>query len=126
MARKSDKPKIVYAIRNTVTQRIYIGCTNNLEARIPAHFKELKDGRKKRYGEKASLWQEDYDTHGRDSFLVYILEKDIPIERAAEREQFWIDKYQARDKARGYNYREPVPKRYPFKVEPGMPPIPEV
>lgn len=58
----------VYQIKNLVTGNFYIGCSSFFNTRIEAHFKSLES---KRHISKRM--QEDYDSHGANSFVVGIL-----------------------------------------------------
>lgn len=41
--------------------------------------------------------------YGLENFEIEILEKDIPIEKLTEREQYWIDYYDVCNPNKGYN-----------------------
>ena len=123
----SELPYTVYAIRCSITGRIYIGVTANVERRIKQHYKELVTEWKRTYvyGQKEyepSLWQLDFNKYGKYVFGVYILESEIPYKRRLEREQFWIDEYMAYDPRYGYNtYGRPPCS---FEILNGKPPKP--
>lgn len=100
---------VVYAIRCRNTNRTYIGSTKDFERRVYAHFAELRSGKKNCHSaarlrpKTPTKWQEDFDTYGADSFEVIVVEKDVPAEERAKREQYYIQKYDAI--GNGYNIR---------------------
>lgn len=127
---KNEQPITVYAIRNKKTGRIYIGSTVDPKSRVASHFNELKNKRKNTrlpYPEPhivPSQWQRDYDAYGFDSFEWYILEENIPYEKRAQREEYYIKLYRAAEKEYGYNAREVVGECYDRAFNPGKPPVP--
>ena len=108
---------VIYAVRCIESQRVYIGSTSCLKARLAAHFSELKRGA------KPSLWQTDYDKYGRDSFEFYVLEKNVSYAKRSEREDYWIRKYRASEPEHGYNLK--TVKTNEFVIKPGSPPLPQ-
>lgn len=79
--------------------------------RIKTHFSELKGGRKNQsipgkreapYSEP-TLWQKDYNEHGRDSFKVFAIESNVTFEKQAERETFYMNTYDTLNPLHGYN-----------------------
>lgn len=127
---KSDRPASVYAIRNKITGRIYIGSAVDARMRVQTHFSELRRGNKLisiRHGSlrtTLSQWQIDFNAYGFDSFEWYILEENIPPDKRAEREEYYIKLYRATEKEYGYNYRELVGAAYDKHFKTGMPPLP--
>lgn len=98
--------KTIYAIKCEATGRIYIGCCQGYENRIRAHFNDLRNGRKTVYKNGKhiqSQWQKDFNEHGRDSFLTYVIEKDVPKEQAIEKEFEYIAAYKSAEPEYGYN-----------------------
>lgn len=57
----------VYIIKNTITNKIYIGSSNNLGNRISKHFSECKHNR-----HPNRLFQLDFDKHSQSSFVFNI------------------------------------------------------
>jgi transcriptional regulator with XRE-family HTH domain len=111
--RKEENYRTIYAIQCEATKRVYVGCTRNLEARIRAHFQELRSGRKKQYmgnmkdrapKDNRSVWQKDYDEYGESSFKIYVLDKDVPIEVSYNTEISWIKYYDSTNPKYGYNH----------------------
>ncbi len=127
---KSDRPASVYAIRNKVTGRIYIGSSVNAKTRVQTHFSQLKHESKRKSGgfgivvSSFTQWQLDFNKYGFDSFEWYILEENIPPDKRAEREEYYIKLYRATEKEYGYNHRELVGAAYDKHFKTGMPPLP--
>lgn len=92
-------PRIVYAIRNNTTNRMYIGSSSNVFRRIHQHFTALQSHR-----HPILDMQKDFDEHG-DSYTVTILDT---IENWSERdkEYEWQAKYQSNVYGTGYNYQD--------------------
>jgi group I intron endonuclease len=87
----------IYTIRNKVNNKIYIGASIDVVARMAAHKKLLS------YGcHHSETLQHDYSASGMDSFLFEILEEcDECI--LYDREMFWISKFKSCDGEYGYN-----------------------
>ena len=75
--------KGVYKITNIITNKFYIGSSNNIQERIKTHFKELKNNR-----HPNKHLQSSYNKYGKDNFIVDILEECQDI---IAREQYYID-----------------------------------
>lgn len=86
----------VYQIRNTVTGKVYIGSSVSVYARKSAHFHYLKGNKHK--NEKL---QNSFNKYGQESFVFEVLEYVEDVTKLAEREQYYIDLYNASEK--GYN-----------------------
>lgn len=64
---------LIYLCKNTITGKMYIGCTiRSLNERKWEHFKELASGK------KGGVWQEDYAVHGKQTMEFTVLEDNIP------------------------------------------------
>ena len=91
----------IYKIVNIINGKFYIGSTKNIKERCAEHFNRLKNN-----SHHSVKFQNDYDIYGRDAFVCEVIE-EIPYEGGAnrekmyEREQYWIDKLDAKNK--GYN-----------------------
>lgn len=84
----TNKPGI-YAIKNTVNNRIYIGSSINLQERKCEHYRRL------RLGEHCNPFlQADYNKHDGDEVYEFIaLEIVEDVNLLIEREQYYIDQY---------------------------------
>lgn len=110
----SDYPQTcgIYAIRNTLTGRYYVGktggstrSTRDFRRRFREHACNLDLARGQH---KSGPLQEDFKRYGRETFVFEILEVIDPstsIEHAYAREQHWIDALDAAGS--GYN-RVPI------------------
>lgn len=73
----------IYAIKNKINGKIYIGSSSNIETRFKRHKRELKKGNH----HNAHL-QRSYEKYGDVNFEFYVLEE---TENLFEQEQNWID-----------------------------------
>lgn len=114
----------IYAIRCKENGRIYIGISFDPRNRINTHFAELAKGEKKstHYG-NMRLWQEDYNTYGRDAFEAYIMEENIPASKRREKESEYIEKYRSAEKGKGYNQLTEKNYKYKHEIIYGLPPM---
>lgn len=68
---KSENPTNgIYKIVNSITKKVYIGRSDDIEARWKEHKKDLK--KKKHYNKEL---QNDWNTYGKDNFSFEIIEK---------------------------------------------------
>ncbi len=90
----------VYCIRNTVNGKVYVGgAYRSFKERERKHKRKLKQ--KKHHNRHL---QAAWNLYGEESFEWIILERCLPVkETIEEQEQYWIDFYQAADRACGYN-----------------------
>lgn len=58
----------IYKIRNLLTNKVYIGSTENLEKRRRSHFSSLKSGT-----HKNKKLQRSYDKHGKEAFVFEVI-----------------------------------------------------
>lgn len=97
----------IYAIRNTVTKRIYIGETLNIQERFLQHWRALYYHR-----HKNELMQKDCNDFGLDSFTFSVIEKIVsPSEKrinSSTKEHEWMRRFNSTDPRFGYNYNENV------------------
>lgn len=102
-------PCDVYAITNTVTGKIYIGSTSNVERRYRDHINALRRG-----NHWVEDMQSDYDEYG-DHFKFEVIDH---FSRSTERgkEYEWMDKLHTGVRQFGYNYND---KHYVFKKNRG-------
>lgn len=90
------KPSI-YAIKNNINNKIYIGSTNNPKRRWGDHRSRLKNG----YHENPYL-QRAWNKYGEDNFSFEVLE-ETTVDMLIEREQYFMDKFVSYKEAYGYN-----------------------
>jgi len=95
----------IYQILNLVNGKVYIGSASNLGARKNGHFRALCLGKHPNV-----YFQRAYDKYGKDAFDFSVLE-ECPKEKLQEREQVWIDKYQAANDKFGYNIQPRADRR---------------
>lgn len=88
----------IYRLYNKVTGRSYVGKSKNIEARIKAHFREMKKGWSETH---KRMWQ-DFDAHGPDSFAYEILE-ECSVDQLDDREGYWAYKFDVFNPEKGYN-----------------------
>ena len=62
--------KGVYKITNIITNKFYIGSSNNIQDRLKRHFRELKNNRHPNKHLQAS-----YNKYGKENFITNILEE---------------------------------------------------
>ena len=115
-------PRTVYAIQCRENGRVYIGCTNNVEIRIKAHFARLRKGNVTRYSTRSerhekTTFQIDFDCYGQDAFTVHILEENIDYRLRKEREAHWIREYNATNPVYGYNARPEADEAFALSRE---------
>lgn len=100
MAEISLPVSCVYAIRNTLNDKRYVGSTTNTVRRRRDHLLRLKNGSHGNPHVRAASLR-----YGPDAFVFEVLEAVDDISALLEREQYWIDKFCATDPKRGYNLR---------------------
>lgn len=93
----------IYAIRNTINGRVYIGSSARfVSVRWTEHRKLLRAGR-----HHSLTLQRSWTKHSELSFEIVLIEAVADISVLADREQFWIDATQATNARFGFN-RWPV------------------
>ena len=85
----------IYAIKNMVNGKMYIGRSNNPKRRFIEH-KHIPPN---------EMLREDFKKYSKQSFYLCILENDMPTEIAKEREKYWILKLKTWMPDKGYNLR---------------------
>lgn len=91
----------IYTLQNTVTKRIYVGCTRSVKDRIHQHLKLLQVHR-----HSMGLMQKDYDLHGEASFKSSICFQCSNKEEASRIETFVMKILKSQDPVYGYNYKD--------------------
>lgn len=76
--------------------KIYIGLTKNLYNRKKSHKSDAKSGAK-------TPFHKAIRKYGWDLITWEVLEKNIPLNRAEDRETYWINKLNTMDSKNGYN-----------------------
>lgn len=89
----------IYKILNIINTKVYIGSSTNLRYRISKHFNHLKKNH-----HNNDYLQRSFNKWGKDSFIFEILEL-CPIMKLQEREQFYMEFYNACNKKSGYNIK---------------------
>lgn len=104
-----NKESGIYAIKNLINNKMYIGSTKNFRLRYNKHYFELVAGK---HPSKHLL--SSFNKHGKDSFNFEVLEvikissfsnKESFEKYIIERENFFINKYRTNEKKFGYNLR---------------------
>lgn len=88
----------IYSIRNTVSDRVYVGSSQNIGQRWYHHKHKLKRG-----NHHAKILQRSWNIHGPDAFLFEILEVVDGVDRLFEREQYWMDTLSSYGGDKGFN-----------------------
>lgn len=93
----------IYAIRNRVTGREYVGQSRDIETRLKSHLYNLRNGT---HHSKAML--ADFVKHGEHSFDFFVLEP-CPIQRGTSA---WGNKYEAWADARERHWFDQLKPEY--------------
>jgi group I intron endonuclease len=80
----------IYGIENTVNKKIYIGSAVNLRRRFKDHRVHLKQG-----NHHSQKLQRAWNKYGKDVFKFSVVEPIEDINKLIEREQYWINFYNA-------------------------------
>lgn len=75
----------VYFLKNTISKKVYVGSTVDIERRFRKHKSELKKNK-----HRCSEMLKDFNLYGFESFKLVILEK-VEKEKLLEREQYWFE-----------------------------------
>lgn len=89
----------IYAIRHNVTNRVYVGRTENFQKRINQHMSNLRA-----HLHPVEDMQEDFDQYGED-YTITVLEEIWEGPRG-EKEYEWMQKLQSHVRGIGYNYKD--------------------
>jgi group I intron endonuclease len=96
----------VYAIKNKLDGKMYIGSSKKIERRFNSHKYKLKRG----IHDNDHL-QNAWATYGAESFEFIVLAQ-YPAEGLFGREQEWIDLHKTLDREFGYNKTKAIPGSY--------------
>ena len=77
----------IYAIKNKINGKVYVGQAVNIKRRFYDHFRELRAG-----NHKCKHFQSAFKKYGEDVFFSSVIEK-CSNELLTEREQYWMDFY---------------------------------
>lgn len=91
----------IYLIRNKVNGKVYVGKTKNFKKRF---YQYEYDFRNQRIEHINQYLLSSMNKYGFDNFEFKVIEY-CSIELCAEREFFWMNKYQSLNKEKGYNLR---------------------
>ena len=83
----------IYLWTNLVNGKKYVGQTECFYRRMKSY----------RYTYPNAYMEHAVNKHGLDNFDITILERDVPLDKLDEREQYWLDYYQSYDLDKGYN-----------------------
>jgi len=87
----------VYLIKNTINNKVYIGCSINVTKRFYSHKYKLSKG----IHPNLHL-QKSYDKYGKDAFQFTVIE-ECTDDVLYEKEHYYATYYQSMDKTKGYN-----------------------
>ena len=91
----------VYAIRNIIDGKMYIGSSVNIDRRKREHFNALKRGQ-----HHSIHLQRAWDRYGKNSFKFEILDSNVTKSNLRAKEKEWILKYHTLNRDHGYNISE--------------------
>lgn len=83
----------IYLWTNLVNGKKYVGQTTCFHRRMKTY----------RYTYPNAYMEHAVKKHGLENFDITILERDVPLDKLDEREQYWLDYYQSYDMDKGYN-----------------------
>lgn len=91
--------KGIYAIRNTLNGRHYVGSTSvSIAGRFKSHKHQLRHGK-----HHSPALQRSWKKNGESVFEFIVLEVVENLDSILEREQHWIEELKAADSRAGYN-----------------------
>ena len=83
----------IYKITNNLSRKSYIGITSKtINERLDAHIEASETGRFNKNGTMYALYAA-FNKYGIDSFSVELLEEDMCLEEAQEKETYYIQEY---------------------------------
>lgn len=88
----------VYAIKNNVNGKIYVGSSINMESRQKHHIKSLNNNK-----HHSSRLQSEWNKYKSNSFTFYLCERIDDVSLLLDQEQLYIEKYNACDQGIGFN-----------------------
>lgn len=102
-------PRKVYLLRHTMTGRMYIGSSADVEARHMNHLYALRAG-----NHPIEDMQKDFDEYG-ENFTFTVLDEIKTLDES-EKEYQWMREFKSYVRGVGYNYKDHV-----FSARPVIP-----
>jgi group I intron endonuclease len=88
----------IYAIRNKVNGKVYVGSAQCIRLRLNRHRSDLKTGR-----HHNTILLNAWRKYGAEGFTFEVLEHVADLDNLMCREQAWIDKFNSAERTYGYN-----------------------
>ena len=88
----------VYKITCTANGKVYIGSTVDLCNRWREHRNKLRAGQG-----ISKHFQNAWNKYGESAFTFEVVELVMFVEELRDREQYWLDRYQAYNSRKGFN-----------------------
>ena len=86
----------IYYIKNTINNKLYVGQSIDVYARLSRHKTDLRGGRDSKHLQKS------YDKYGEDNF-EFTMFMECPVEDLDYWEKYYIEKWNTQDENFGYN-----------------------
>jgi group I intron endonuclease len=102
----------IYAIRNKINGKLYIGSTINFKQRWQQHKSNLKNNR-----HHSQILQNAWNKYGEDAFEFCVVQEVLDIETLGAMEQSFLDTYESYKKENGYNIQAVVDRTTAAKPE---------
>lgn len=99
----------IYAIKNSINGKLYVGKSKNCYKRLHQHLTDIKTDNRN-YNENPHLLNA-FKKYGEENFECYILEKvneddvDLLEKLLAEKELYWMKELDSLNRDKGYNLR---------------------
>lgn len=88
----------IYAIRNLLNGKIYVGSSSDICERIRIHKRDLRASK-----HHSIHLQRSWKLYGENSFEFFLVELVEDVSCLLEREQYWMDESDCYNKHKGYN-----------------------
>lgn len=105
-----EKVSAIYAIRNVVSGKMYIGSATNLYNRFAVHRRYLRTG--KHFNKHL---QSSWTKYGEENFIFGIIEY-TEYENLVQKEEYYIQLYKSNKPEKGYNKREKCNTNFGIKI----------
>lgn len=93
--------RTIYVIKNTINNRMYVGCSTNYSERMNVHFRNLRGQR-----HPIDEMQDDFNKYGEKAFVCQIIRECYDKKEASRVEAFYMSLLKTHDHAHGYNYKD--------------------